>query len=673
MGKVVKRRDAKVLKHLCRLSSAKTCDVELLVAPLLAALQAGYMAEVEEIASIDGLLQRLTAAHVKDLLLAMLQAGNSPGLFTEVAEVPAAQQLPLGSLKTLFEAAVQLQERWLFVLIQSLPAQAAQLQFVDVVAAVQVAVQLQDAGAVQQCLALPAACDLEPDQLRQLLVAVVQLDSNSHVLPGPVGALCSMQNMQHLSHEMIEDVLQAAFDTSCRNWVVLHWLVPVMCQLPQAHRMQLSKVQEWLQLSLAQPAQPVTAALCSWMERSAAQPGDGPGPRFGSREAEGLLVSAAPVGVGGSLLGLEAVCSLKCVKCAAGARTVARVLNRVVGFIVAFGAEDQCTAAAIQLLLQLPAAVSMPAPEVAQLLASWLPRCNHSDQLHSSTPAVTLLQVLCSMPAMVHFSCEMIQDVLSTAFHSQHRVWSVLQWLVPQMCQLPQAYRMQLSSILGWLQLALKLPAHEVRAALCSCLEQHAAHPSIDSAVASFGSREAEDLLLSALPTGMRGSLSGLEAVCILECVKRMAHAKILAQVVGRALSFRSGVLCSNPAAATRLLLQLPAAANIAAPEVAHLISGVLQECSDDTLVEELIQELNGSGSLLGPDDLVSLMQTCLLQRSDECAATCILLLCIGPAAEQISDSAAQELQLNAAEMQQPQALAICSTSAAVRQLQSPV
>jgi hypothetical protein len=99
-------------------------------------------------------------------------------------------------------------------------------------------------------------------------------------------------------------------------------------------------------------------------------------------------------------------------------------------------------------------------------------------------------------------------------------------------------------------------------------------------------------------------------------------------------------------------------AVNIAAPDTARLISGVLQQCSDDTLAEELVQELKDSGSLLGPDDLVSLIHTCLLEISDECAAACIQLLCSGSAAQQISGSTAQELQLSAVEMQQPQAMA---------------
>jgi hypothetical protein len=265
----------------------------------------------------------------------------------------AAHQLPFGSFKALFDAAVQLQERRLFVLIQGLPAQAAQLQFVDVLAAVHVAVQLQDVGVVQQCLALPVVCHPEPDHLRQLLVAVLQLKCDTPTWLSPLGALCSMENMQHLGHEMIEHILETAFDTSNRKWVELHWLVPVMCQLPQAHRMQLSSVLGWLQLALAQPAQPVTAALCSWMESAAAHPGDGAGPGFGSGDAEELLVSALPTGTGGSLSGHEAVCSLQFARRAADSSTVTRVLNR----LAEFGAAMHCSGA-MQLLLPAAAAGS---------------------------------------------------------------------------------------------------------------------------------------------------------------------------------------------------------------------------------------------------------------------------------------------------------------------------
>lgn len=71
---------------------------------------------------------------------------------------------------------------------------------------------------------------------------------------------------------MIEDVLETAFHIKSRNWAVLQRLVPLMCELPQAHCVQPSSILAWLQLALARPSQQVTAALCSWLDREATQP-----------------------------------------------------------------------------------------------------------------------------------------------------------------------------------------------------------------------------------------------------------------------------------------------------------------------------------------------------------------------------------------------------------------
>jgi hypothetical protein len=97
-------------------------------------------------------------------------------------------------------------------------------------------------------------------------------------------------------------------------------------------------------------------------------------------------------------------------------------------------------------------------------MASLLADCFKSpaDKMYSGSPGVLPIHRLCSMSAMVCVSYQMIQGELSTAFHSRTGYGptynkSVLQCLVPQMCQLLQAYCMQLSSSLGWLQLALKV------------------------------------------------------------------------------------------------------------------------------------------------------------------------------------------------------------------------
>jgi hypothetical protein len=292
--------------------------------------------------------------------------------------------------------------------------------------------------------------------------------------------------MQQLTQQMIQDVLQTAFKEQYRVWSVLRWLVPLMCQLPQAHGMQLSSVLGWLQFALARSSKEVTAALCSWLDSYAAQVGIEPpgngfggyvmeewcslldwdaadpgndvglGANFGSREAECLLAAALPTGTGGSLAGLEAVCSLPCVRLVAEARTVARLLESTLaaGSLAVGVVELGSVGAAATQLLQLPAAAGMSAPELAQLLVSLLQHCSHYavvGQLHSHTPTVIeLLKKLRSMPAMKDLSCEMIKDVLNTACYDQQDMRPVLQELVPLMRQLPQAQGMQLDSMLEW-------------------------------------------------------------------------------------------------------------------------------------------------------------------------------------------------------------------------------
>jgi hypothetical protein len=200
----------------------------------------------------------------------------------------------------------------------------------------------------------------------------------------------------------------------------------------------------------------------------------------------------------------------------------------------------------------------------------------------------------------------------------------VLQSLVPLMCQLPQADHMQLSSVIEWLQSALARSSQEMTAALCNWLDRNATQPGLHSAWARFGSSEAQGLLASALPTNMGGSLPSLEAVCSLQCVRHAADAGTVAQVLSSTFAYADGDLCRYPAAAAGLLLQLPAAVAIPAAELGQVIACVLQEYSIDALTEELLQHLKDIGDLPAPDDLLSLIHTCLLDRSGECAAACM-------------------------------------------------
>jgi hypothetical protein len=359
LAQAVQQQDTSTLAQLCSLSSAKTCSADLLVAPLLAAIKAGYREGIDQIIGVSGLLQRLTTAHVSGLLLAMLQLDCCrDDLFRKLIALPAARLLPWDAFEVSFNAVIEHQPWQLFALISSLPAQAAQMAFSHLLAAVQVAVRLQDVEAVQQCLALPAVCNSEPDQLRQLLIAALQLRASAFASVKPLFALCRAPAAQRLSSKMIEDVLEAAFDTRNRIWPVLRRLVPLMCQLPQANHMQLSSVIEWLQLALALPSPFVTAALGSWLEQYAVQPGDGSiRASFGSREAAALLVSALPTGASGSLTSLKELCSLECVKRAADASAVVWVLDSTMA--LRDDAALRCYQAD-ELLLQLPSAAAIP-------------------------------------------------------------------------------------------------------------------------------------------------------------------------------------------------------------------------------------------------------------------------------------------------------------------------
>uniref|UniRef100_A0A383VXG5 Uncharacterized protein n=1 Tax=Tetradesmus obliquus TaxID=3088 RepID=A0A383VXG5_TETOB len=123
------------------------------------------------------------------------------------------------------------------------------------------------------------------------------------------------------------------------------------------------------------------------------------------------------------------------------------------------------------------------------------------------------------------------------------------------------------------------------------------------------------------------------------------------------ALVFRGLRACREPAAAATLLLQLPAAAAVTASDLARLCGGVVEQCSDGEVCEELLQLLLGTGSLPGPEELVSLLSACLQNRTDKSAAACIQLLCSDPVAQQVDGGAAQQLLLEAAEAQQPAAM----------------
>jgi hypothetical protein len=265
---------------------------------------------------------------------------------------------------------------------------------------------------------------------------------------------------------------------------------------------------------------------------------------------------------------------------------------------------------------------------------------------------------------MQQLSHDMIEEVMQAAFKA--RVWSVLQWLVPLLCALPEARHMHLSKTVGCLQLAVAKPSWQVTDALCSCLHNGQAAQSGDtSAQHGLSSDEAERLLACALPTetayelppGASGSLRGFDRVCSLQCVRQAVDADAVVRLLHSALCSCGDAICIDPMAAVQLLLQLPAAAAVPAAKHYRLIERIIQDCNIDKITQDVLPMLMSTCSLPGPDELVSLITACLKHMTENSAASCIQLLCAAPAAQEISDSAALQLLLGALELQQPLAM----------------
>jgi hypothetical protein len=127
LANAVQQQKTKTLEYLCKLSEAKTWDVNLLVQPLVVAMRRGYDDCEQLILGTDGLLRRLDAVHMADLLLAKLMAMHNDNIISRLAKLPQARQLQWDRFEGLLAAAVNQQDSRLFELIKLLPAQAAQM------------------------------------------------------------------------------------------------------------------------------------------------------------------------------------------------------------------------------------------------------------------------------------------------------------------------------------------------------------------------------------------------------------------------------------------------------------------------------------------------------------------------------------------------------------------
>jgi hypothetical protein len=183
-----------------------------------------------------------------------------------------------------------------------------------------------------------------------------------------------------------------------------------------------------------------------------------------------------------------------------------------------------------------------------------------------------------------------------------------------------------------------------------------AAKAATGTAWGGLTNKQAEQLLARALPLAKRGSVPGLRTICSMQCVRRVVDTSAVVRVLDSALVCRGLRACRQPTVAAELLLQLPAAAGIGAGDLARLCGGVVEQC-DGQVCEELLQLLLRRGSLPGPEELVSLINACLQNKTDRSAAACIQLLCKHPATQQVDGSEVQQLLLDAIEAQQPAAM----------------
>jgi hypothetical protein len=148
-------------------------------------------------------------------------------------------------------------------------------------------------------------------------------------------------------------------------------------------------------------------------------------------------------------------------------------------------------------------------------------------------------------------------------------------------------------------------------------------------------------------------AFTAVEGLCSLPQAKQLSPGTV-AELVAKVLSIMNQATAATPlldrklVAAAELLLQLPAAAVIPASDLARLCGCVVEQCSDDRVADELLQLLQGKGSLPGTEQLASLITACLQNREDESAAACILLLCSDPAAQHVTVSTVQQLLLEA-------------------------
>ncbi|WIA13773.1 hypothetical protein OEZ85_007323 [Tetradesmus obliquus] len=144
--------------------------------------------------------------------------------------------------------------------------------------------------------------------------------------------LCSFQQAQELSADMVEGLVEATFSVikqAPAATPLLGKVWPLLCQLPQAQHIQPATILAWLGQCLSQERHQAAAALAVLLDQAAVLTAWGGLTR---QEVEQLLARALPVAKRGSVQGLKATCSMQCVRSVMNTSTVVHVLDAALVF-----------------------------------------------------------------------------------------------------------------------------------------------------------------------------------------------------------------------------------------------------------------------------------------------------------------------------------------------------
>uniref|UniRef100_A0A383VXF6 Uncharacterized protein n=1 Tax=Tetradesmus obliquus TaxID=3088 RepID=A0A383VXF6_TETOB len=311
-----------MLAQLCKQGAAKACRTEAAMSLLLASFNQGYPEGAERLLGMPGLGKGLTPGQVSSLLLAALQGPTTARKCISILlNVPAAQEMQWDSCEALLEAALMQHSTGaadvLPDLVGQLPLLARKMSFDQLQRTYQAAAQRYNDEALRLYVRLPVVRNASPAQLQQLMHLSLELcgaaftEQQRSVSSNMAGfnTLCSFQQAQELSADMVEGLVEATFSVikqAPAATPLLGKVWPLLCQLPQAQHIQPATILAWLGQCLSQERHQAAAALAVLLDQAAVLTAWGGLTR---QEVEQLLARALPVAKRGSVQGV--VCDLQ--------------------------------------------------------------------------------------------------------------------------------------------------------------------------------------------------------------------------------------------------------------------------------------------------------------------------------------------------------------------------